>query len=87
MGYRIVYGKQEKKIISLRKVGLAVAAIVMSAMLLWPSSRNVIQEVILPGDADVTAAALQHLVAGLGDGQNLGEAVTAFCQEIIASDQ
>ena len=87
MGYRIVYGKQEKKIISPKKTGLIVTGIAVTALLLWPTGRSAVRELILPGDADVTAAALQNLVSELGEGQEFGEAVTAFCQEIIAGDR
>lgn len=87
MGYRIVYGKQEKKIISPKKIGLIISAILVFAMLLWPSGRNAVRNLILPGDADVTAAALQKLVSELGEGQSIGEAVTVFCQQIIAGGE
>ena len=38
---------------------------------------------LLPGDPGVTAAALENLRENLAAGEPLGEAVTAFCREII----
>lgn len=39
---------------------------------------------LLPGDPPVTAAALQDLIADFRSGTPAAEAVTTFCQEIIA---
>ena len=84
MGYRIVYGKKEKKIISPKKICLIITGITALAMLMWPAGRTFVAGVFLPGDADVTASAVRTLVAELKEGQGIGNAVTAFCQEIIA---
>jgi hypothetical protein len=87
MGYRIVYGKQEKKILPLRKIGAIAAVIAVMAILLWPAGRSAVAQMLLPGDAEITATALQNMAKELGEGQGIGEAVTAFCQEIIAGGQ
>jgi len=87
MGYRIVYGKQEKKIIPLKRIGAIAAGIAVSAVLLWPASRSAVTEILLPGDEEITAKALQTMVEDLGEGNGIGEAVTAFCREIIAGGQ
>lgn len=87
MGYRIVYGKKEKKIIPIRKIGAVVAVISAIILLLWPAGRSAVADVLLPGDAEVTAMAVQTMVNELNEGQGIGEAVTAFCQEIIAGGQ
>ncbi len=42
-----------------------------------------VQEVLLPGDPAVTAAALETLAADLRGGATLWDAVTAFCREIM----
>ena len=46
-----------------------------------------VQEVLLPGDPAVTAAALENMTDGLRSGDSLLDAVTAFCREIIANAQ
>lgn len=38
---------------------------------------------LLPGDPSVTATALQDLIIDFRDGAPVGEAVSAFCQEIF----
>jgi len=43
----------------------------------------IIRNFLLPGDAEVTQAALQTMVQNLGDGRPLWDTVTAFCQEIL----
>ena len=40
---------------------------------------------LLPGDPDVTAFAFEEFVDSLSMGEPFGEAVTAFCREIIRS--
>ena len=57
----------------------AAALIVLSikfreGILLW----------LLPGDPPVTTAAVRELIADFQNGTPVAEAVTAFCQEIIA---
>ena len=39
---------------------------------------------LLPGDPAVTEAALTEMIEKLSQGEAFGEAVTAFCKEIIA---
>lgn len=46
-----------------------------------------VQEVLLPGDPEVTSAALDGLVENLRQGDSLGQAIKAFCEEIIAHGQ
>jgi hypothetical protein len=42
-----------------------------------------VQKYLLPGDPEVTAAALEQMVDDLRAGHGLGAAVTAFCREIV----
>lgn len=87
MGYRIEYGakgSRRRRIKRLNKHhGLAFAGILpvvlLLVMLFWPAVRNI----LLPGDREVTAAALDTLAGELRNGEAFGSAVTAFCQEII----
>lgn len=90
MAYRIVYGENKVKIKlrsnknnrTLRRwivFGL-VAVIVTLAM-----SIKSIRLYLLPGDPVVTDKALQCLVEDLRNGDKFSEAVTAFCEEILAN--
>lgn len=56
---------------------IAGAVAVKSIELSW------VKQVLLPGDPEVTAGALEHMVDDLRGGDNLLNAVTAFCREII----
>ena len=87
MGYRIVYGKQEKWKFPKKKTLLLVFAAMAMVVMLWPAGRNALREWMLPGDTEVTSQALQGLAADLSDGESLGDAVTAFCKEIIQGGQ
>ena len=40
-------------------------------------------KLLLPGDPETTHAALTHLVEDIRAGESMGQAVTAFCQEIV----
>lgn len=86
MGYRIVYGEQRKRTLPIRRFFLGAICVLIAALLIWPAGRNALQQIFLPGDADVTASALRNLTEDLHDGVAIGDAVTAFCQEIIAGE-
>ena len=86
MSYRIVYSSQIQKMPIKRKgspwvAGIAVFLIL--ALCLTAGSGEWLQDLLLPGDAAVTGAALQNMVEDLKNGENLTDAVTAFCKEIL----
>lgn len=89
MGYRIAYeniGKfpqpQRKK-----RTGIFTAVVVILFVLCAITIKTVglqwVQEVLLPGDPDVTAAALENMVADLRSGEGIVEAVKTFCEDIM----
>lgn len=90
MAYRIDYGSggEKKRAMKgrtpVRRVAAGIVCAVLLAALLFPAGRRALRDLILPGDAEVTAAALRDLVAELQDGEPVGDAVSAFCQEVIA---
>lgn len=91
VGYRIEYGQTAVKIQTVdrkkkRFPVAAIAALMLLAALMIPKSREVVRDLILPGDGMVTAAAIETLVDDLRAGESLEDAVTVFCQEIIAGD-
>ncbi len=89
MGYRIEYEKIGK--ISQRTekrwtgvlMGTLVIVLVLGAIAVKTVGLEWVQEVLLPGDPDVTAAALEGMVEDLRSGEGIAEAFKAFCQEII----
>ena len=77
MGYRIEYGPRKGH----RKVFLIRAAAILLTALFLP--RHVLEELLLPGDPQVTKEALGQLLLGLRQGAAPGQAVTVFCQSIL----
>ena len=77
MGYRIEYGPRKGH----RKVFLILAAAILLTALFLP--RHVLEELLLPGDPQVTKEALGQLLLGLRQGVAPGQAVTVFCQSIL----
>ena len=95
MGYRVEYKSfgEEKKLPKVRKYKSAVlaAALVLSltggALTVKLTGLPWVQKYLLPGDPEVTAAALEQMVEDLRSGHSLGDAVTAFCREIMENAQ
>lgn len=91
MGYRITYdnGVAKKEVIRAQRVnwkkwGVVAASAAFAVTLMVPQGRLWLRDLILPGDEDVTAAALEGIVTDLRSGEPLGEAVDTFCKEILA---
>ena len=89
MAYRISYdgvGKYRLKNKNKRKgiySAVFVLLLVFVAISIKVSGLTWVQEVLLPGDSAVTAAALEDMVTDLRNGDSLYEAIKAFCQEIV----
>lgn len=87
MAYRIEYGSggAVRQEVRKRRVHWWWAALcIPAAAMLIPDVRRLVWHWLLPGDGAVTAQALGALVTDLRTGAPMGEAVTAFCREIIA---
>ena len=67
-----------------RRWAIAVSAAALAVAMLVPQGRLWLRDLMLPGDEEITAAALEGMVEDLRAGEPLGEAVEAFCKEIIA---
>ena len=85
MGYRIVYGEdpfeeqgKRKSYLRTMTAGFALALVVL-ARIFWPTGTEILREHLLPGDND----ALLQLTENLQAGEPIGDAVTAFCQQIV----
>ena len=59
---------------------LVAVVLIAGMMIAW---QDISYDWLLPGDHRVTAAALENLREDLAAGEAFGEAVTAFCREII----
>ena len=91
MGYQIRYGQAHLPVENKRRynlkwiTGLCVFFVVLFLTIISfiPQFRFAIRSIILPGDPDVTAAALERLVEAVSDGEAIQTALTEFCREII----
>lgn len=89
MGYQISYGSVKTKRPEVgRKLGRRwLLLILCAAALVFGIQVSVIGQTlwnwILPGNSEVTSAALDTMVESLKQGDSVGEVVTAFCREII----
>ena len=84
MGYRIVYG-EEPTLRRKSRLGLWTAAFLLffvtAVRLAWPSGAEQLRTVLEPGGE--TVAAFSEMVANVGAGQGMGEAVTVFCRTVV----
>ena len=89
MGYRIEYesiGKIPRPPQKNRTVIFAAAAVillVLCAITVKTVGLAFVREVLLPGDPDITAVALENMVADLREGEGFVRAFSAFCEVII----
>ncbi len=90
MGYYIVYGPQKLvKNGNFRRGLLTAGAFGVFCLLVlafWPEGREMFADILLPGDRETAAEAAEEMVRALRQGQSLGEAVTAFCRDVIRYD-
>ena len=88
MGYKIVYG-EEPTLRRKSRLGLWTAAFLLvfvtAVRLAWPAGTEQLRTILEPKGE--TAEALSQMVANVGAGQGMGEAVTAFCRSVVSSAQ
>ena len=91
MGYHIQYGKtimrtEQATPIFKSKTKLTIIAILLVSTILGYTAysyKDAVKEYILPGDARITASALDELVNNIRAGESIKDSVTAFCLDII----
>lgn len=96
MGYQISYGqsgarktrKSKLPTIMFDKTHLLASCCVLLCILLLavcviPQFRLFLRNMILPGDPDVTANALEQMVDAIGAGESVQTALTEFCRNIL----
>ena len=88
MGYRIVYG-EEPTLRRKSRLGLWTAVFLLifvtAVRLAWPEGAEQLRTVLEPRGE--TVEAFSQMVANVGAGQGMGEAVTAFCRSVVTSAQ
>lgn len=91
MGYVIRYGTEEPVTKAPKIYGTRLSVMtagfflmfLMLAKLFWPAGSDKVREFLLPGDAEATGRAVTVLVEDLRAGEPVGDAVKAFCGEIL----
>ena len=87
MGYRVIYGEDpfEKPKVKGGRLGLMTAgcflAFVVGVRCFWPAGAERLGRMFLPGEG--TVAALEQMAEDLQAGEPLGDAVTAFCRQVV----
>ena len=89
MGYRIDYQSVAgpKKTAKRRRTILILSACLLAVLLLstvLKDQRAMLLRIIFPGDAAVTAASLDNMLAQLKAGAPFQDALIVFCQQVIA---
>ena len=88
MGYKIVYGEELPPRRKCR-LGLWTAAFLLvfvtAVRLAWPAGTEQLRTILEPKGE--TVEAFSQMVANVGAGQGVGEAVTAFCRSVVTSAQ
>ena len=95
MGYRICYDWGEAPETRTGKGRSRLPAMIAGFFLIfllltglfWPRGTAKLRKLILPGDEAVTGQALTVLVEDLRAGEPVGDAVRAFCGEILTHAQ
>lgn len=90
MSYRIQYGPQKGEPVKGRLSGGIVKSIAFTAfaaviiyILSSPQATAAVRDFLFPGDPAVTKAAFAKFIDSIRGGSSVGQAITAFCREII----
>ena len=88
MSYKISYGAMPKKTVSRYRAWLPATAIFLVALtvlarLLFPDETKQLMETLFPLTSESAQDALEVFSQNIRAGLSLGDAVTAFCMEII----
>ncbi len=92
MAYEISYEQignipKRRKKLPVCLAGALIALLVISAIAIKTVSLEWVQEVLLPGDPHVTAAALDDMLNSLRNGEDVVSVIQTFCLEILENAQ
>lgn len=87
MGYHVQYPGPNYSSPRKRKKGRPILMFILILLLFGaaviPTSRAVLLELMIPGDAKVTAAAVEGLIGDMRQGERFDEAFTVFCEMVL----
>ena len=89
MGYRVDY-KPIKKVRNMEKritnvpvlTGICLLLFFFLVFSCWPQGMEIVQEMMIPGEPEITLAAMEQFTDLLMDGASIGEALEVFCNTI-----
>lgn len=87
LGYRVEYGTVQKHQHSSRRAvwmtALCFALFLVFVNVCWPQGREVLREILWPGEPAAAKQALETFIDELRWGNSFTEAAESFCREII----
>lgn len=87
MSYKISYGEPSQKALHssfrLPVVAGLVLTLAILARIFYPDATKQLTEALLPVTSDSSQKAMEVFVENIKAGESFGDAVTAFCQEIL----
>ena len=91
LSYRIVYGPMpdvpkagKKGNVRLRVLtALFLLLFVLAVRQAWPEGSAVLRRCLIPGEPTATEEMFHGMVSDIRSGETLGQAVTAFCKELV----
>ena len=93
MSYKIVYGPeitaQQQRTTDTRFRTMVAGFLLLFALtvkVLWPEGTQVLREMLIPTDLNATEQAFQSMMEDLRMGEDLGDAITVFCRQIIENE-
>ena len=81
MGYRIVYGKRDKRFRRPLKGRKILTITIIACLILFAFGYVFCTAPLIPGEA------LEHMATAVRGGEKVSDAIVAFCQEIIGNAQ
>ena len=90
MSYYVEYSPELKKRYPIRvkrnkNPTVTVAILLLAAVAAYISVQYGLVRYLIPGNQEVTAAAISQLVEQLASGEPIREAVITFCEEIVTN--
>ena len=95
MAYQITYGQTVVKKMNILRIRFSkqnlltaccvMLGIVLLAVCVFPQFRIGLRNMILPGDPEITASALENMVDAIGAGESIQTAITDFCRQILSA--
>ncbi len=89
MAYQIRYGTKSPQVQAAEQapvlwIGLGLLCAVLVMCLFWPETAQTTRQLLFPWTAPETEAAFEGMLEQIWNGQDLQEAITVFCREVLS---